>query len=107
MMGCENAAEVTEEELKRLKLLEKVFSYPPRFRIQFTSDAVVENSQKVIVQLNQVHPPVKSTILLEGSIELPLSPNSSASNGTGSIIDLMTYGRYNFIFKINFTVFYF
>ncbi|XP_019854556.1 PREDICTED: uncharacterized protein LOC100633393 isoform X4 [Amphimedon queenslandica] len=90
MMGCENVAEVTEEELKRLKLLEKKLSYPPRFRMQFTSDAVVEKSQKVIVRFNQVHPPVKNTILLEGSIELPLSPTSSASS-TRSGIDLMTY----------------
>ena len=95
MMGCENVAEVTEDELERLKLLEDKLSYPPRFRIQFISDAVVEKSEKVIVQFNQVDPPVRNTILLEGSIELPLSPTSPANN-TGSNIDLtMTYGRYN------------
>uniref|UniRef100_A0A1X7UGG2 Death domain-containing protein n=1 Tax=Amphimedon queenslandica TaxID=400682 RepID=A0A1X7UGG2_AMPQE len=92
MMGCENAAEVTEDELKRLKLLEKKLSYPPRFRIQFISDAVVEKSQKVIVHFNQVHPPVKSTILLEGSIQLLLSPASSTSS-TGSTMDVMTYAN--------------
>ena len=97
MMGCDNAAEVTEDELDELKMLEDLLSYPPRFRIQFKSDAVVEKSQKVIVRFSQVHPPVTNTILLEGSIELPLSPTSSTSS-TG--IDLMTYGRYNFIFDI-------
>ncbi|XP_019853891.1 PREDICTED: uncharacterized protein LOC109583131 [Amphimedon queenslandica] len=90
MMGCENAAEVTEDELERLEMLEDLLSYPPRFRIQFTSDAVVERSEKVIVRFNQVYPPVKNTILLEGSLELPLSPASSASS-TRSGIDLMTY----------------
>ena len=97
MMGWENAAEVTEDELDELQMLEDLLSYPPRFRIQFTSDSVVEKNQKVIVRFNQVHPPVKSTILLEGSIGLSLSPTSSTSS-TG--IDLMTYGRYNFIFDI-------
>ena len=100
MMGCENAAEVTKDELERLEMLEDLLSYPPRFRIQFTSDAVVEKNEKVIVRFNQVHPPVKNTILLEGSIELPLSPASSATS-TRSSIDLMTYGRYNFILKLN------
>ena len=88
MMGCENVAEVTEDELERLKMLEDLLSYPPRFRIQFISDAVVEKSQKVIVQFNQVHPPVKSTILLEGSIELPPSPSLSATS-----IDLISHGK--------------
>ena len=101
MMGCENASEVTEDELERLEMLEDLLSYPPRFRIQFTSDAVVEKSEKVIVRFNQVDPPVKNTILLEGSIGLPLSPDLSES--TGSTIDLMTYGRHKFYFI--FTIF--
>ncbi|XP_019852218.1 PREDICTED: uncharacterized protein LOC109582069 [Amphimedon queenslandica] len=80
MMGCENDAEVTEDELERLKILEDLLSYPPRFKIEFISDAVVEKSQKVIVRFNQVHPPVKSTVLLEGSIDLPPSPSLSATS---------------------------
>ena len=87
-MGCENAAEVTEDELERLKMLEDLLSYPPRFRIQFISDVVVEKSQKLIVQFNQVHPPVKSTILLEGIKELPLFSSPSSTS-----IDLISHGR--------------
>ena len=96
MMGCENTAEVAEDELERLEMLEDLLSYPPRFRIQFTSDAVVERSEKVIVRFNQVHPPVKNTILLDGSVELLLSPSSSATS-TRSSIDLMTYGNYTLL----------
>lgn len=92
MMGCENAAEVTDDELERLKMLEDILSYPPRFRIQFISDTVVEKSEKVTVQFNQVHPLVQNTIVLEGSVELPLSPSLSATSSTRSIA-LMTYGN--------------
>ncbi|XP_019862576.1 PREDICTED: uncharacterized protein LOC109591248 [Amphimedon queenslandica] len=92
-MGCENAAEVTEDELERLKMLEDILSYPPRFKIQFKSDTVVERSQIVTVRFNQVHPPVKSTILLEGSIELPPSPSASTSASARSSIDVMTHAN--------------
>ena len=86
MMGCENVAEVSDDELKRLKLLENFLSYPPRFRIQFISEAVVERNEKLIVQFNEVHPPVKNIILLDDSLELPLSPfTSAASTGINSI----------------------
>ena len=89
MMGCENSAEVTEDELERLEVLEDILSYPPRFRIQFISDAVVEKSAKMMVQFNQVHPPWKNMILLEGSIELPLSPSPSKN----SSIDVIPHGE--------------
>ncbi|XP_019854350.1 PREDICTED: uncharacterized protein LOC109583440 isoform X2 [Amphimedon queenslandica] len=93
MMGCKNAAEVTEDEFERLKLLEDICSYPPRFKIQFKPNAAVKRSQKVIVQFNQVHPPVNSTILLEGSKELSPSLSSSTSTSTESSIDQMTYAN--------------
>ncbi|XP_019859787.1 PREDICTED: uncharacterized protein LOC109588035 [Amphimedon queenslandica] len=92
MMGCANVAEVTEDELERLEMLEDLLSYPPRFRIQFIADAVVERSEKVTVRFNQVHPLVKNTILLNASLELPLSPSPSATS-TRSSIHLMTYAN--------------
>lgn len=98
MMGCENAAEVTEDELERLEMLEDLLSYPPRFRTQFTSESVVEKSQRVTVLFNQVHPLIKNTIILEGSIDLPLSPSSSTggSNNISSIsVGLISKGKHN------------
>ena len=87
-MGCDNPGRVTEEELERLGLLEDTLSYPPRFRIQFTRDDFFGHysSQEVIVKFNHVHPPLTSTILLEGhNISFPLSPLSSTSSTISDI----------------------
>lgn len=91
-MGCKSIGEVTEEELERLDILEETLSYPPRFRIQFISNAVVESSLEVTVRFNQIDPPVTSTITLEGSLtSLNLSPYSSAA--TVKATDLESFSR--------------
>ena len=101
-MGCESG-ELTSDNIEMLELLEDLFSYPPRFRLQFKleEDVIDARSQNVTVRFNGVHPPTTNTIVLEKAgmyivislllyllsnstdnkhISLPLSPASSSSS---------------------------
>ena len=65
-MGCKGG-EVTSDHKEKLKLLEKMLSYPPRFRLKFQleEDIIAVRSQNVSVRINGVQPPTTDTITLE------------------------------------------
>ena len=64
-MGCEGG-EVTSDHKERLKLLEQLLSYPPRFHLKFKLENIMDvGTQNITVTFNDVHPPTKNTIVLE------------------------------------------
>ena len=65
MMGCEGG-EVTSDHEESLKLLEELLSYPPRFRLKFKEENLMDTgSQNMTVTFNGVHPPTIDMIVLE------------------------------------------
>ena len=66
-MGCENG-EVTSDDIEMLEQLEHKCSYPPRFRLKFEPGKSPNNirSHNVTVTFNNVTPPTKATITLQG-----------------------------------------
>ena len=64
-MGYEGG-EVMSNHIERLKLLEQLFSYPPRFRLKFKVENIMDvGTQNITVTFNDVHPPTIDTIVLE------------------------------------------
>ena len=66
-MGYEGG-ELTNNHKERLKLLEKLLSYPPRFRLKFKlqlQNIMEVKSQSVTVRFNGVNPPTTIDIVLE------------------------------------------